>query len=195
MVLRKLRRDYCSTIDNSVARMNQLLKQLKHGELQGPGQTIDLSTLLVRLVEECKTRAPVPTIESTAEELHVYAVREGLAMVLSHTLRNAQDATQADGYVRIHLKRAARAVVIEIEDNGCGMEAAFLRDRLFRPFDTTKGSKGMGIGAYQTREFIRAAGGNVEVDSEPGRGTCVRITLPIVETEAEQEYQPAQIRK
>ena len=53
----------------------------------------------------------------------------------------------------------------------------------------------MGIGAYQTREFIRAAGGNVEVDSESGRGTCVRITLPIVETEAEQEYQPAQIRK
>jgi putative PEP-CTERM system histidine kinase len=171
--------DAISTIDNSVARMNQLLTQLKHGELQGPGQTINLSTLLARLIEECKSRKPVPTIESADEELHAYAVPEGLAMVLGHTLRNAQDATQADGYVRIHLKRAGQTAMIEITDNGCGMEAAFLRDRLFRPFDTTKGSRGMGIGAYQAREMVRAMGGDVEVRSEAGKGTTFRITLPL----------------
>ena len=59
------------------------------------------------------------------------------------------------------------------------MDAEFLRRRLFRPFDSTKGSKGMGIGAYQVREYVRSLGGDVEVQSMPGKGTdfCIRLNL------------------
>ncbi|MDH3895509.1 MAG: ATP-binding protein, partial [Chromatiales bacterium] len=49
---------------------------------------------------------------------------------------------------------------------------------LFRPFDSTKGSKGMGIGAYQARDYIRTLGGELNVDTSPGRGTLFTITLP-----------------
>lgn len=64
-------------------------------------------------------------------------------------------------------------------DDGSGMTDDFVRDRLFKPFDTTKGSKGMGIGAYQAREYVRSIGGRIEVDSEAGRGTCMRVLLPL----------------
>jgi signal transduction histidine kinase len=69
--------------------------------------------------------------------------------------------------------------VIEVEDSGCGMDESFIRERLFRPFDTTKGASGMGIGAYETREFVRALGGKVEVTSKPGVGTVFSIRLQL----------------
>ena len=61
-------------------------------------------------------------------------------------------------------------VAIDITDTGSGMTPEFIRDRLFRPFDSTKGAQGMGIGAYQAREFARKLGGDLNVQSSPGRG-------------------------
>jgi signal transduction histidine kinase len=58
------------------------------------------------------------------------------------------------------------------------MSEEFVRRRLFKPFDTTKGSSGMGIGAYQAREVVRSFGGELMVASEAGKGTIVRILLP-----------------
>jgi signal transduction histidine kinase len=59
------------------------------------------------------------------------------------------------------------------------MDDAFVRDELFLPFRSTK-SGGYGIGAFQTRELIRMAGGDLEVISEQGFGTTMRIILPLV---------------
>jgi signal transduction histidine kinase len=58
------------------------------------------------------------------------------------------------------------------------MSEEFIYRRLFKPFETTKGSSGMGIGAYQSREIVRALGGDIVVRSEVGSGTTVSITLP-----------------
>jgi putative PEP-CTERM system histidine kinase len=68
---------------------------------------------------------------------------------------------------------------LTVEDSGSGMSPEFVKERLFKPFDTTKGSKGMGIGAYQVREYVAGLGGRVKVDSEPGRGTVFAIWLPL----------------
>ena len=78
--------------------------------------------------------------------------------------------------------RQGNTAIIKIEDNGCGMDTAFIRERLFRPFDTTKGDTGMGVGAYDSREYIRALGGDIGVTSVPGKGTVFRISLPVVST-------------
>jgi signal transduction histidine kinase len=67
---------------------------------------------------------------------------------------------------------------VEIVDTGSGMDDEFIRTRLFQPFDSTKGA-GMGIGAYECRETLRALGGNIEVESAPGRGTRFRLSLPL----------------
>ncbi|MBM4221932.1 MAG: PEP-CTERM system histidine kinase PrsK, partial [Gammaproteobacteria bacterium] len=96
-----------------------------------------------------------------------------------HLIRNAQEATARDGSVSIGVAPAGAGVEITIEDNGCGMDPEFIRNRLFRPFDTTKGSKGMGIGVYQARTLIMDAGGSLRVESEPGAGSRFAIWLPL----------------
>jgi signal transduction histidine kinase len=70
-------------------------------------------------------------------------------------------------------------LLIDIVDNGPGMDDAFVREELFLPFRSTKPA-GYGIGAFQTRELIRMAGGDLEVISEKGFGTTMRIILPVV---------------
>ena len=59
------------------------------------------------------------------------------------------------------------------------MDESFVRERLFRPFDSTKGVEGMGIGAYQVRETIHAINGDVTVMSAPGRGTRFAMSIPL----------------
>ena len=67
--------------------------------------------------------------------------------------------------------------MLTVSDSGSGMDAQFVRERLFRPFDTTKGARGMGIGAFQIREYMRSLGGDVEVQSAPGKGTRLSLVF------------------
>ena len=57
------------------------------------------------------------------------------------------------------------------------MDEDFINNKLYKPFKTTKGDKGMGIGVYETREIITALGGTIEVSSELGKGTHFKISL------------------
>ena len=71
--------------------------------------------------------------------------------------------------------------MIEIGDTGRGMSADFVRERLFRPFQTTKNS-GMGIGAYESYQYVQELGGTILVDSAVNVGTRMRVLLPLHET-------------
>ena len=101
-------------------------------------------------------------------------------MALSHAIRNGQEATPQDGLVEVRLSHECDKARIEIADSGAGMDAEFVRERLFKPFDSTKGTQGVGIGAYQVQETVRLAGGTVSVESQPGRGTTMVWRLPRV---------------
>ncbi len=70
--------------------------------------------------------------------------------------------------------------MVEISDNGKGMDQEFLRNRLFKPFDSTKGLTGMGIGAFESREFVRSLGGDIKVESTPGQGSLFQVFIPCV---------------
>lgn len=100
-------------------------------------------------------------------------------MTLTHIIKNAQDATATSGFVDVTLHREGNDAIITVEDNGAGMEQDFIKNQLFRPFVSTKSGKGMGIGAYQTRELITSLGGTVNVVSTPSEGTTFTITLPL----------------
>lgn len=63
------------------------------------------------------------------------------------------------------------------------MTPEFVQHRLFRPFDSTKGDAGMGIGAYQCREYVHSLGGEVEVRSDTGKGTTFVIRVPAASAE------------
>lgn len=171
--------DAISTIENSVRRMNRMLEQFKREDAGGPPRRVRLAAVCSEAVQRCVGRAPEPQVTVTNESIEVETSPDRLAVALEHVVRNAQDATPADGEVRIAVRADSVQAVIEVVDNGTGMTAEFIRDRLFKPFDTTKGNQGMGIGAYQAREFIRTCGGTMEVESEVGRGTRFSIRLPL----------------
>ena len=113
------------------------------------------------------------------ESLAVKANPEKLRSVVGHLIQNAQDATSKDGEVTITIKASQENLVLFIQDTGSGMTDDFIKERLFKPFDSTKGLTGMGIGAYQAREYVRHLGGNIDVTSEVGVGSCFSVRLPI----------------
>lgn len=168
--------DAMRTIGASAARMTKLIAQLTTGET-GTMRTCDLADVVERAAIRRGSISPVPQVV-VADRPTVFADAERLAAVIEHAIANAQEATPPAGEVRIEVGRDSANPVISIVDTGCGMDEDFVRERLFRPFDTTKGTKGMGIGAFQIREYLRSLGGNVQVDSTPGAGTRFMLVFP-----------------
>jgi putative PEP-CTERM system histidine kinase len=166
--------DALRTVDSAANRMTKLIHQLASGEEGGTMQTVDLATCAERAVRRCGGNSPVPLVVAQARPV-VFADTERLTTVIEHAVRNAQDATDARGEIRIEVGQRGRRPLLSVMDTGAGMDPTFVRDRLFRPFDTTKGARGMGIGAFQMREYVRSLGGEVEVESEPGRGTTIHF--------------------
>ena len=166
--------DAFRTIASSADRMTKLVSQLGSGADTGTMQTVDLATAAERAALRCSGQAPVPQVSATSRPI-VFADLERLAAVIEHAIRNAQDATAPHGEVRVEVGVQDGQPQLTVTDTGAGMDPAFIRERLFRPFDTTKGTRGMGIGAFQIREYVTSLGGRIEVQSEPGRGTTLRL--------------------
>ena len=171
--------DAIRTIDNSVTRMNHLLKRLQSSGRATPQRSVSIRSTILDAIKKSADRQPIPILSTGEADAPVLADAEQLVMILMHVLRNAQDATANDGFIDVAIIPGSGSVAIEIEDNGVGMDQEFIKNRLFKPFESTKSSMGMGIGAYQVREFIQAMGGQLKVSSEVDVGTNVCIELPI----------------
>jgi putative PEP-CTERM system histidine kinase len=172
--------DMLVTVQNSVDKMTRLLAQLRGAMPDGSCTSVDLNALLRDVVAERQGQEPRPRLTGYQGAFRtLYVDRDRLGSVLMHVVQNAQEATRRDGQVTVCLSGNGSEAVIVVEDNGSGMDAGFVRERLFKPFDTTKGLAGMGIGAYECREFIRGLGGSVDVQSTPGVGTRFAITIPL----------------
>jgi putative PEP-CTERM system histidine kinase len=171
--------DAFMTIRGGTERIKKVLEQLASASRARPTVSrVDVSKVLMEVRSQCADRTPIPNIDVQDEAAWVHMNRDDFTSVLTHLVRNAQDATPKDGLITISLSRGAKDHVIKVADTGCGMEEAFVRNRLFRPFDSTKGAEGMGIGAYQARHIVRLAGGDLDVTSEPGAGTTFTVRLP-----------------
>jgi signal transduction histidine kinase len=173
------------------------MQQLQRRDTRGLTRRIAIGEVVRKAVERCAARRPLPELEGTARDVWVEADPERLAMILEHVVRNAQDACREDGRVAVIVDADGAAegmaappsetatqllvpvATVTVVDDGHGMSAEFMRERLFKPFDTTKGSKGMGIGAYQAREYVRSLGGRVDVASVEGQGTRFTLRVPL----------------
>jgi len=170
--------DVIGTVRNSVDRMTRLMEQMRSGMRGTSTRNIALKPILEDIVSRRSAQQPVPQLELPANEVVVPADREQLATVFGHLIQNAQEATADDGAIIVRLKQQPQQVIVEVEDTGCGMDQDFIQTRLFRPFDSTKGLTGMGIGVFESREVIRALGGDILAQSTPGEGSLFRITIP-----------------
>jgi CheY-like chemotaxis protein len=103
-----------------------------------------------------------------------------LREVLVNMIYNAIDAMPSGGEIRMGSQEVNGRVVLMIADNGTGMTPE-VKSRLFDPFFTTKGKGGTGMGMAVSFGIIRRHNGSIDVESEPGRGTTFRISLPVAE--------------
>lgn len=174
--------DMIATIEDSVQRMTRTLAQLQGRDSANLDRSVMIADLLKEAVGNCQDRDPKPCFELANGNVDtnpkVLCDRHALINVVIHMIRNAQDATPHTGIIRVVLTVSKHRITISVIDNGIGMTAQFIRERLFKPFDTTKSARGMGIGAYQAQSFARQYGGDVEVESIPGHGTRFDLWLP-----------------
>jgi signal transduction histidine kinase len=109
-----------------------------------------------------------------------------LNQVFLNLLKNAAEAFEGQrGHVDVRARAEGGTVVVEIRDDGPGI-APELRERLFEPFFTTKpAGRGSGLGLSISQRIVSEHGGRIELDSEPGQGTCVRVSLPVERAEGQ----------
>ncbi|MFN3397876.1 MAG: ATP-binding protein [Sulfurimicrobium sp.] len=166
------------TVDLSIQKMKRLLQKLSSGpSIEKPAPLV-IDQLLQQAVAAKSAVEPRPVLEILEPGQVVMANWARLERVIGHLIQNAVEAVPRDGQVRVCLSRASDAAIIEIKDTGHGMSEAFIRERLFKPFESTK-SAGMGVGVFESREYVHELGGQLEVSSEPSIGTTFRMSLPL----------------
>jgi len=174
--------DAFATVDDTAASIKRLLEQLRNRHVKAEKQvTIDLAVLVNTVLGKQADLLPRPQLQQSVSCCRVIAAKDRLQHVLIHLIDNARQATGQNGSITISLSVVAGDApmcVVAIADDGQGMDADFIRNRLFKPFDTTRGNAGMGIGMYESREFIRQLQGDIRVQSEPGEGTVVSLYIP-----------------
>ena len=174
----EFRADMVATLKDSSDRMTALLARLsQHGPRQPAALAeVAVAPLLSRIAHARRAQHSVEVVADPA--LAVRAEPGALETLLGHLVQNAVEASAGGTPVTLRARAAGDAVAIEVVDRGKGMSPAFVRDRLFKPFDSSKPG-GFGIGAFEAKQLAEAMGGRVAVDTREGEGTCFRVILPV----------------
>lgn len=197
LLLRKLdpehpARKYADVILRASRDGAEMVKRIKEAvrqqpEAAGTTDVVDLTRILsesVALTEDY-TRAARESrgaqielrSEAAGESQPVRARANELREVFVNLLRNAVEAVKGEGEICVRSYARGRDFVAEITDTGEGMDAATLA-KIFRPLFTTKGDGGTGLGLATCYSIVRRHGGDIRVESEPGRGTTFAVRLP-----------------
>jgi putative PEP-CTERM system histidine kinase len=172
--------DMLRTTANAVARMQKLLAQLRDAQATGPGAGCRLDDVASTAIARRVAQLPAPQLAGAACKAEVAADRERLLDVVTHIIQNAQDATPRYGTVTVELGLDRTWATLAVRDSGSGMTREFVEQSLFVPFATTKGVSGIGIGAYQSREYLRSIGGDLTVRTEAGKGSEFVLRIPLL---------------
>ncbi len=172
------RDDMLLTLRNSADKLNALLARLSRygGNAVEQMETVHAGDVARAAVGRFKGGHQV--ILASCQDCEVTAHRESLEQVLVHIVQNAADASDPDSPVFLALTVDGLMARYEIVDSGCGMSAEFVRNRLFKPFVSSKPG-GFGIGAFEARELVRAMRGRLEVESREGLGSRFSVRLPL----------------
>jgi putative PEP-CTERM system histidine kinase len=175
------RQDALRGIGNTARRIDEMIARLS--TLRQRPDSIQVEADLNQLVGEALDRVnAMPDIELMRELQplpRILADREQIQSVVTNLVLNAREALSSGGRIQVRTElRGGSRVVLSVVDNGCGMSQAFLRESLFRPFQSTK-KKGLGIGLFQSRAIVQAHGGGMHVESEEGKGTTFLVSFPV----------------
>jgi putative PEP-CTERM system histidine kinase len=170
--------DVLNTVRAALDRMNDLLKKLRPRQAAlNDGLMIPIDIINEAVVAIRRSRGVNIDVEHDQRTAAVAMDAGTFRSVILHLCENAIEASDE---VKVRVHHGPMRLQIEVVDSGKGMTPEFIRDTLFQPFGSTKGD-GFGIGAYQARELVRAAGGDLLALSRPGTGTRMRIMLPCID--------------
>ena len=176
----EFRQDALRGIGNTAQRIDDMIARLS--ELRQRPDAVRVDTDLNQVVNTTLASVTsMPGVELVSDLEPVPAIladREQLQSVITNLIMNARDAVGPGGRIQVRTGHRGNRVVLSVVDNGCGMSPAFVRDSLFRPFQSTK-KKGLGIGLFQSRAIVLAHGGGVHVESEIGKGTSFHASFPV----------------
>lgn len=167
-------------------RIETIVESLVHFSrpLQGMPGPVDVNEAIQAAITQLQLPATVTVRQNLADPLPVVVADPAqMQQVFAHIMDNAVDAMPDGGHLMILSRREVDAdqVVIEIDDTGPGIPVDFV-DRIFDPFFTTKAvGSGTGLGLAVSHGIIQRAGGRIDVESERGKGTRVRVIVPAKE--------------
>jgi putative PEP-CTERM system histidine kinase len=176
----EFQQDMLMTVESSLEKMRQMMLQLREGTKPVSANAgVELTALLQRLAASARARGRTVELQ-LADRVATRGDEQRLERVIGHLVQNALEATPSSGRVWLRLQRSSGRAMVVVGDTGKGMSPEFVETRLFRPFNTTKDS-GMGIGAYESFQYVRELGGSIDVKSELGHGSVVTMLLPLFE--------------
>jgi putative PEP-CTERM system histidine kinase len=173
------RQDALRTIGNSAQRIEDMIARLS-ALRQRPDATrveADLNQLVTEALDRVGSMANVALTKELQPVPRILADREQIQSVVTNLVINARDAVGEEGRIGVRTQPQGRRVLLSVVDNGCGMSPSFVKESLYRPFQSTK-KKGLGIGLFQCRAIVLAHGGSMQVESEMGKGTTFLVSLP-----------------
>jgi putative PEP-CTERM system histidine kinase len=176
----EFRTDMIRGMESAAKKLRDLVDRLRpDSPVVDNAEVLDPANILAEVVGE-RDRKDAPVRADIANDAaRVRIARSDFYAILTHLITNAQEASAGGDEVIVSLRSDQGKAVIDVNDKGSGMSADFIRNSLFVPLRSSK-ARGHGVGAYQARVLVRAAGGELEVISAVGRGTTMRIVLPDV---------------
>jgi signal transduction histidine kinase len=186
------REDAMRTLSNSVTDLQGLVARLSDPLAQSNvRQASDLSAIVERALKRIGENAGARyAISSTLlPRLNANIDARAIERVIENLMINALEAMPDGGSLTVATRVESDAAIVTVADTGKGMTGEFIRERLFRPFATTK-KKGIGLGLYSCRDIIEQHGGRIEVSSQPGVGTEFQVILPLEAETEKREPKP-----
>jgi len=148
-------------------------------------EALDLSEIVTQAIALARPRGAKRGSDEAVSfqtDLDVKATANGIGAelreVLTNLIFNAMDAIPAAGVITLRTQQRDGDALVEVIDSGAGM-APDVRERCLEPFFTTKGDQGSGLGLAMVFGIIKRHQGTLEIESAPGKGTTVRIVLPL----------------
>jgi len=181
-------RDAFRSVFETAEKMKRLCNSLRtfSSTLTPNTKLDDLSHIARAVADSFSVDLGSRLIQDLADVPAVLVDGEEIARVIQNLIINAREAISQDGTIILRTRCHDSTVELAVEDNGRGMSPEFVEAELFLPFHTTK-SDGLGIGLFQTKKIVEAHKGRIQVESQHGKGTIVRVFFPVAPIAKAQE--------
>jgi hypothetical protein len=175
----EFRKDMMLGVSGTVEKMKRLIENVSvfSREPALNRKTIDLNDLIRDTIREMKPSIKSRIVENYPALPAIDVDRDQMKKVITNLVLNADEATGANGEIRIQTASGNGSIRVTVSDNGSGIPKDYLEKNLFRMFSTTK-STGFGVGLFQSKRIVEAHSGKIEVESAVGKGTTFTILLP-----------------